>query len=161
MKAVKQFYHAMVIIMAFSMTGCASLIQQTEPPNISITNLKLVDVQLLEQQYALTVRVQNPNNFPLSINGLSYKLELNDSKLAQGVSNQALTIPAFGEQKLELTMVSGTFGIIRQLQSLEQGNQKVMDYRLSGKLNLTNQLLPVYFEKTGSLDLNAKSAPQQ
>ncbi len=159
MKTVKQFYSTFIIIITLIISGCASFIQPTEPPNISVTHLKLIDIQLLEQQYELTLRVQNPNDTPLAIKGLSYTLEINDSKLAQGVSNQAVTIPAFSEKKLHLTMVSGTFGIIRQLQSLEQTGHPVLDYRLSGKLSLANRLLPLYFERTGSLDLSAKGAP--
>ncbi len=154
MKIFTRFSSAIVVIAALSLTGCASLVQQTEPPHISITNLKILDIQLLEQQYGLTMRIQNPNDFPLSIKGLSYKLEINGSKLAYGVSNSPITVPAFGEKKLDVTMVSGTFGIIRQLQSLEQQGRELIDYRLSGKLSLTNRLLPIYFEKTGSLDLN-------
>jgi LEA14-like dessication related protein len=160
MKTVKQFYRTLIIIVALSISACASLIQPTDPPHISVVHLKLIDVQLLEQQYELTLRLQNPNESPLAIKGLSYTLETNGSKLAQGVSNQAVTIPAFSEKKLRLTMVSGTFGIIRQLQSLEQTSQSTLDYRLSGKLSLTNRLLPLYFEKTGSLDLNTMGTAQ-
>lgn len=159
MNIFKQLFSGIIVITALSLFGCASLTQQTEPPHISITNLKLLDVQLLEQEYELTVRIQNPNEFPLSIKGMSYELEINDSKLAQGVSNQAVVIPEFGEKKLKLTLVSGTFGILRQLQSLEQPVRKAMDYRLSGKLSLTNRLLPIYFEKTGSLDLSTSTNP--
>lgn len=146
----------LIVACALFVSGCASLTPNTEAPDVSITHLKLLDIQLLEQQYGLTVRIQNPNNFPLPIIGLSYQLEINDAKLAHGVSNRAVTIPAFGEKKLELTMVSGTIGIIRQLQSLEQNASKAMRYRLSGKLSLKNRLLPIYFEKLGELDLEQK-----
>ncbi len=158
MNAVQRVLSIAAIITTLLTTGCASLTQPTEAPLVSVINLKLLDVQLLEQQYGLTVRVQNPNDFPLSIKGLSYTLEINGSELAHGVSNKAATIPAFGEKKLELTMVSGTFGIIRQLQSIEQAKPEIMEYRLSGKLSLNNRLLPVYFEKAGSLDFKANAA---
>lgn len=160
MKTVKRLHYALIILTALSISGCASLIQPTEPPHISVVHFKLIDIQLLEQQYELTLRVQNPNNTPLAIKGLSYALEINNSKLAQGVSNQAVTIPAFSEKTLNLTMISGTFGVIRQLQTLEQNNQAALTYRLSGKLSLDNQLLPLNFEKTGSLDLNTMGTAQ-
>ena len=160
MKTLKRFYHTLIIITALSMSGCASLIQPTEPPHISVVHFKLIDIQLLEQEYELTLRVLNPNDTPLAIKGLSYTLEINNSKLAQGVSNQPVTIPAFSEKKLKLTMISGTFGIVRQLQSLEQSNQSALNYRISGKLSLDNQLIPLYFEKTGSLDLNTMGTAQ-
>ena len=161
MKTTSRFFSIALILNGLLTTGCASLVQPTEPPLVSVINLKLLDVQLLEQQYGLTMRIQNPNDFPFPIKGLSYNLEVNGSELAHGVSNKAITIPAFGEKKLELTMVSGTFGIIRQLQSLEQTKQQALKYRLSGKLSLSNRFLPVYFEKTGSLDLNENSTPRK
>jgi LEA14-like dessication related protein len=157
MKTASRLFSIILILSGLLTTGCASLIQQTEPPLVSVINLKLLDVQLFEQQYGLTMRVQNPNDFPLPIKGLSYNLEVNGSDLAHGVSNKAITIPAFGEKKLELTMVSGTFGIIRQLQSLEQAKQQTLEYRLSGKLSLSSRFLPLYFEKTGALDFKPES----
>ena len=160
MKTVKQFYHTLLIITALSISGCTSLNQLTEPPHISVVHFKLIDIKLLEQEYELTLRVQNQNDTPLAIKGLSYTLEINNSKLAQGVSNQPVSIPAFSEKKLKLTMISGTFGIVRQLQSLEQSNQSALNYRISGKLSLDNQLIPLYFEKTGSLDLNTMGTAQ-
>lgn len=128
----------------------------SESPHVSVVNLRPVALQLLEQEYAATLRIQNPNNSTLRIEGLSFKLELNGSPLARGVSNQKVTVPAYGESKIDVTMVSGTLGIIRQIQALEQQKQS-LDYRLSGKLSLTGHLLPLAFEREGTINFAPQS----
>ena len=64
-------------IALLTLAGCAGITYHAQPPQISLNNIQLVNAQLLEQEYALTLRIQNTNDFPFFIKGLSYQLEIN------------------------------------------------------------------------------------
>ena len=69
-------------------TGCSGLFQTLERPRINIANITAQDVKLFEQVFDLELRVQNPNDLSLEINGLAFELEVNGKRFATGVSSR-------------------------------------------------------------------------
>ena len=130
------------------LSGCAGMATR-EPPRVNLVNLQVIDMQLFEQRYGVTLRIQNPGRQPLEIEGLSFDLELNGKSFAHGVSNRATVVPAFGEAVLDVEVVSSLFGIVDQLRDLEQ--DRPLSYRLSGQLALAGSLISIPFEKKGEL----------
>jgi len=133
------------------LTGCAGLATREEPPRVNLVNLRIIDIQLFEQRYGLTLRIQNPDRNPLQIEGLSFKVELNGNAFAHGVSNQKVEVPAFGEAVMDLEMVSTLFNVVTQLRHLERQQGEPLSYRISGRLSLADSLLSIPFEQQGEL----------
>ena len=50
-----------------------------------------------EQRFRIELRVQNPNDFELEIDGLDFELDLNGTRLTRGLSDEAVTIPRLGD----------------------------------------------------------------
>lgn len=139
-----------VLVAAF--TACANLQSYPEPLGVSISNLSVVEAGLFEQRYRLGLRVQNPNSADLPINGVAFEVEINDQPFAKGVSSQAITIPRFGEQVMELEAVSTLAGIVRQIAELEKNQQGgSLRYRVKGKLSVPGQAAPLPFDYRGEL----------
>ena len=161
-------YTTVFLLAAISVliSACAGVTYHADPPKVSIAGIKLLNAQLLEQNYALTLRIQNPNETALYINGLSYTLHLNGSEFASGVSNQHIEVPAYSEKLLAVTLVSNTFGIVKQLKQLGYNPNQNFNYRLSGKVSLgtskigfnahkyATSVFAIPFEKTGSLNFS-------
>jgi len=145
-----------LLIICLLLSACAGITYHAESPQISVKNIQLVDAQLLEQSYELTLRVQNTNDFPLFIKGLSYKLHINGAEFAHGVSKQTLDMLPYEEQLLTVSLVSNTLGLIQQFKAL---NSKAVNFRLSGRVShgtIANSvsLYNLPFEKTGTFDLS-------
>jgi LEA14-like dessication related protein len=156
--SMPQIIRYFFVLLSLTLTACAGITYHAEPPQISINNIQLVDAQLLEQRYELTLRIQNTNDFPLFIKGLSYQLHINGSKFAHGVSKQTLDILPYEEQLLTVSLVSNTLGIINQLQALSTTN-KTLHFRLTGHVSHgtianTISLYNLPFEKEGTLDFS-------
>jgi LEA14-like dessication related protein len=111
----------------------------------------MIDAQLFEQRYALTLRIQNPNSFDLDVNGLSFEVELNGREFAHGVSNKGVLIPAYGESTLEVEVTSSLFNIVDQINALERRQGKSLEYRIHGKISTANHLLSLPFERKGEI----------
>lgn len=153
MKALHKAVFRMALGLLFiQMIGsCATLPDTTEPPNLSVVSIEPLEVTPLEQTYRIVIRLQNPNDHALDITGMSYVLEVNGEPLLKGVSDDAVNVPRFGEEMIELTGVSTLFGFVRQIQALQTNESGNIDYRLSGKLGIRNRLGSLPFSYAGTL----------
>lgn len=136
------------LLLLLLLSGCVGPQQKQEPPRVSLVGIKVIGIQLLEQRFGLTLRVQNPNREALDIDGISFSVEVNDKTLAQGVNGDQVTIPGFGEALLEVEASSTLFGLIDQLRDLEQQHAPI-DYRIHGNISLSGSLFRLPFEQRG------------
>ena len=141
-----------VIVM---LAACSTLNPYREPLRVNLVAIQPLDMTLLEQRYALRVRIQNPNESELAVNGVSFDLELNGQDFAHGVSADPFLVPGFGEQVVTVNVVSTLFAVVRQVQELQAGQLTSLQYRLSGRLSLAKGLARVPFERTGELDISS------
>lgn len=142
--------------------ACAALDPRLEAPSVYVTALSLGESTLLEQRYTLRLRLQNPNQQTLSIEGLSFELELNGQPFAEGVSAEPLELPGFGEKELVVSASSHLGRVVEQLMGLMDEGRQSLDYRLRGKLALQGWVGRLPFEREGSIRLSpapAKPAP--
>ena len=148
-------------VLALTLNGCAGLFGG-DPLRVSVAGIEPIESQGLEMRFNLKLRVQNPNESPVSFNGVSLDLELNGKPFASGVSDQNGTVPRFGETVVNVPLTVPAFAAVRQAfafagamqGSTAQSGQ--IPYILRGKLagGLTGT---TRFVDQGSLSLPAAS----
>lgn len=136
---------------ALTLGGCATLPGSLTPPEVTLADLRLIDVGLFEQRFGLSLRVLNPNEVDIPVEGLSFTLELNGTDFASGVSNESVTIPRLGEALVDVQAVSSLTGLLHQLRRLSQGEQGI-EYRIYGKLVTGGLLGSVPFDRRGEIE---------
>lgn len=139
------------LCLAVLLTGCAALRPPLEAPHVTLTDLRLLDMTLFEQRYGVKIRVQNPNPIELPITGTNFRLDVNDNELGRGVSNQKVTVPAYGEAVMEIQLTSNLARIIDQLRSVESGKGTSLHYRLVGWVSLANRTGKLPFDYRGEI----------
>ncbi|GMQ95600.1 MAG: LEA type 2 family protein [Gammaproteobacteria bacterium] len=135
------------------LTGCAIMGGLSEPPRVSLASIAPVDLQLFEQRFRVTLRVQNPNSKDITIRGLDYEIVVNDKLFAQGVSGKPFTIPANGESAVEVEVVSTLQRVMEQLQELGNRGKPSIDYAISGRVSIDGIPVPVPFDYRDTLTL--------
>ena len=135
------------------LAGCAGMQYRKDWVKVTVTDLRILDSTLMEQRYLVRLRLQNRHTAGLPVAGMSFDLELNDRDFASGVSSQPVTVPAFGEATVDVQLSSSLFGLIRQLQSMQELEQKPFRYRVSGRLGLIDSSVSIPFEQLGEIDL--------
>lgn len=118
------------------LSGCATWQQQLQQPTINLVGLDIRELGLLRQRYVLTLNVQNPNSIALPVRGMSYGVQLAGEKFATGVSPKAFTVPSYGETDIEVELTTNLISALRQVQDLLSGKREVVDYQLSGQLEV-------------------------
>jgi len=145
--------YSMAVLTAL-LAACATLGVPGEAPRITLIGLRPLDIQILEQRYRVRLRIQNPNDAPLRIRGMDFKLRVNGKRFADGVSNRVLEVPAFGEALLAVDVSSSLVRLFEQLRGLGDGAAPRWDYVISGRLAIEGVPAKLPFERKGTLDLS-------
>ena len=136
------------------MTACSGMPRDFERPKVSITNIVPKDMTLMEQRFDVQLRIQNPNNFDLGINGVLFDIALNGREFGSGMSGAKVTVPRFASEVINGEVFTGLGSILRQAQGFTSGTTKVQ-YSLKGKAFAESpSTFKIQFEDIGDIELN-------
>jgi LEA14-like dessication related protein len=122
-------------------------------PDVRLTDLALVESGLLEQHFRVTLRVSNPNDFALPLDGLRFALGVNDNPLVTGLTDEAVSVPRLGTATVDVDAFTSTLDVVRQLVMLTQRHD-ALAYKLDGTVFVTSHgQREMPFTKTGTLQL--------
>jgi LEA14-like dessication related protein len=150
---------AVALVLAVLVAGCASLGTKLEAPRLSLVGIQLQDASFFEQRLLVRLRVQNPNDLVLPVNGLDVSFELDGEHFAEGVSARSFEVPALGEAEFDMLVTANAATAV--LRILEKGKGKgkrvdTLDYRIRGKLSTRLGLLrSVPFDERGTISLDS------
>lgn len=140
--------------LAVLLTACAAT--RFETPHLQIVGVEMMQSELFEQRFKVRLRVQNPNDRALPVQGISAKMQLQGEDFAQGVAGESFTVPAFGEAEFDMMLSANMAGAIMRLVSAmkDKKNTDKLDYRVTGKLSLSSGMFrSIPFEESGSFNL--------
>ena len=141
------------VVALLAVAGCAS-ISSLEPPEVRVTSLQMLDPQQgsFEQRFAVGLRLLNPNDRPLAVNGLNFELDVNDRRLASGVTDRAFELPRLGEAETSVIVTTSLFDVLGQALEIAARQDASMSYRLRGRLHLGSGFVrTIPFDHKGSL----------
>lgn len=113
-------------------SGCAGL--SGEPP----LEIMLANVQpgtgggVGDMPMDFIIRLENSSPEPLTVDGGSYKIYLNETYIGQGLSNQRVELPRLASQTVTATVHLSTFRLMGSLYRIFKSNQ--VSYRLEGSI---------------------------
>jgi LEA14-like dessication related protein len=142
---------ALTLVLGMVSSGCAGF--HLERPRVTISDLSVREATFFEQVFDVQLRVQNPNDAELAINGLAFDIELNDVTFASGLSNERMTVPRFGSAVIKAEAVSGITGILKQIMEMQKSSFPGIRYRITGKVYLGTLPYRISFEEKGELKL--------
>lgn len=148
-------------------SGCATVPSDMEPPKISIANIAPKDLALFEQRFDVQLRIQNPNDKELGINGLRCDIELNGKEFGNGMSGERVTVPRFGSEVVNIEVITSLGSFLRQVQDFASSGssgssaENKFIYRLKGTAFVDSpSSFKLPFDEKGEVALPLGSAPQ-
>ena len=116
-------------------------------------NLRAVDASVFEQRLEVRLKVRNPNDVELPVNGLDVDLELAGEPFAHGVSAREFVVPALGEAEFDMNVTANALAALLKIAGGEHKSKEI-EYRLKGKLSTRLGLLrTIPFDETGTVPL--------
>jgi len=144
---------AWLLLAAFMLAGCASMPSQ-DPLQVTVAGIEPLQGEGMEVRLLVKLRVQNPNDSPVEFNGASLNLDVMGRRFASGVSDQAGTVPRFGETIVAVPVTVSVLRMARQVLGMLDGKPVTrVTYAMSGKLSSAGMFGTQRFNTTGEFDL--------
>jgi len=138
--------------LALAVSACV-LAPKLEPPQLQLTDVQVVGGDLFSQRLKVRVHVDNPNDRALPVARIVYTLEVQGQELANGESDAAFTVPPKGAADFDMNVTTNLAGAL--LRVLGSPTPKALDYRMSGKVTLSEGLFrTIPFQQRGTFSLD-------
>lgn len=145
---------ALLATLLGTLAACSTFMPKFVPPQLSIVSIELGRSDLFAQHLRVRMRVENPNDRVLPVEGLSYTLDIAGEEAAQGASSASFSVPARGAAEFDMDVTANLAGTLLRLLTRGGSLSNPIDYHIAGKVRLSRGLLrSVPFEKRGTLTL--------
>jgi len=137
-------------------TGCSLLTadyKNLKEPKVSLAGLNIKDLNPLSPSFLVRLKVDNPNDLDVNLDGADVALALNGQPVAAGVSRSPLVLKKLGTSEMDVEVTANTMNAVQQFLILQ--TRPALDYQVTGNLIWNNWLgalgkLPLKF--SGSMD---------
>ncbi len=144
---------------AVLLSACASLENIINPPQVSLRNVRVENINFRVQTFILAFDVTNPNPFPLPINTIRYGLELDGHHFVSGQAVSAITVPAGSGGAFAISVSMNLLSTAPELMFVvRDGTRRAIPYLIEGSLGVAIPYTKaIKFENTGFIRLQASS----
>lgn len=146
---------ALAVVLLAS-AGCASL-GGRDPLQVTVAGIEPLQGEGLELRMLVKLRVQNPNDAPVSYNGVALEMSVQGKTFATGVSDAGGSVPRFGDAIISVPVSVSALRMARQaVDMIRRGGNGTITYEMKGKLNGTS-FNSMRFRTQGEFELPATS----
>lgn len=143
------------LAMALILVSCAATDTLVATPSVRLTNVTLENMSFNKQTFLLGFEVNNPNAFPLPVNAIKYRVQLDDEHFAGGETQAGFTIPARGTDSFAISVELDILNRVNQITSLIAGGMPDnVSYRVEGSLAVDIPFTrPLPFSSSGVISI--------
>lgn len=145
----------MPLLSMLSMLGACSLLHpHLERPTITVIAVEMRKGNFLQQDFAVKLHVQNPNDRALPVEALHVQLSVEGEEIASGSSDRAFTVPAAGEADFDMTVTANLALALLKLGNKLNSHAEGIDYELNGAARVSLPFMNnLPFHQSGTLPL--------
>jgi LEA14-like dessication related protein len=143
-------------VLAAGLVACAGFGTKLETPRVSFVGVKALEANILEQKLEVRLRVRNPNQRDIPVNGLDVDVELAGEPFAHGISAREFTVPANGEAEFDMIVTANAATALLRILGSDRKSREAVEYRLKGKLSThLGMWRSIPFNETGTLPIGS------
>jgi LEA14-like dessication related protein len=144
-----------IIALTLALGACSLMAPKFNRPTVTVIGIELRSGNLLQQNFAVKLNIQNPNDRALPVRGLHTELNVGGQQIASGVSDRAVIVPAFGEAEFDMTISANLALALMKLADKANQHADSIDYDLTGEASIDLPFLRnLPFHQSGSFKLN-------
>lgn len=124
-----------LLTLLVSLPGCATWFTGNyQDPEVHLIKVEVVKARLLQQQFVLRFRIDNPNDSSLPIRGISYRIHLNDLLLVDGEASDWFTVAAESREYYDIPVRTNLWQHLREIAKMLEHTDRPIRYNLEGEL---------------------------
>lgn len=131
-----------IVIALLQLNACTHMLKGFDEPSIQLNSVNLLQGDSSAVGLKLGLRVTNPNDFALSVNGIAYKVSLDGLNVLEGVENQVPEIPAYGSAEFDVIATVDLLQGVRLVSRLMTQPKEKIKYSIETKLDVGGGLWP-------------------
>ncbi len=140
-----------------ALCACSLVAPKFNRPNVTVSSIELRGGNLLQQSFAVKLNIQNPNDRALPVRGLHTELSVGGERIASGVSDHAVIVPAYGDSEFDMTITANLALALLKLGDKANHHADSIDYDLTGEASIDLPFLrSLPFHQSGSLNLSLR-----
>lgn len=117
------------------LNGCSSVrVSDYQEPQVHLLKVDVVRAKLLQQDFKLRFRVENPNDRSLLVRSLRYKIMLNEVVLAEGESTEWFVVEGQSSRNFVVPIRTNLWKDLKQIAKMLKKTDQPIHYQLEGKL---------------------------
>ncbi|PWB36118.1 hypothetical protein DCO48_01335 [Pseudomonas sp. SDI] len=124
-------------LLLLSLAGCAGGLGddgQRREPQVHLIKVETVKARLMEQQFILHFRIDNPSDSTLVVRSLSYRVRLNEMLLAEGDARLWFSVGGHGRESFEVPVRTNLWQHLKPIAKLLKHHEQPIHYQLQGEL---------------------------
>jgi LEA14-like dessication related protein len=123
------------LLLLLGLSGCSTWFSSGfKDPDVRLVKVDVIKAKLLEQQFVLRFRIDNPNGVSLPVRGLVYDVTLNEIPLADGESSTWFTVPAHGRMEFDVPVRTNLWRHMKYIVKLLEKPDQPIRYSLQGEV---------------------------
>lgn len=125
-----------IAVLLMNLAGCASWWGgDYQDPRVHLVKVETVKARLMQQQFILHFRIDNPNDSTLQVRNLHYAVYLGDLLLAEGDYGQWFRVDANSQRSIEVPVRTNLWRQLKPIAKLLEHPERPIPYRLEGELS--------------------------
>ncbi len=145
-----------LILVVFSLVGCAQFYPNFETPTVSVKSFRVLPGQGALPVFEIGLHVINPNRTELTLEGISYHVDLEGHRVLSGVANQLPVIEAYGEGDVVLQVQPDLFSTLSLFTDLMNQPRDQFKFDLTAYLDVGGFMPKIKVDKEGLISLNGQ-----
>jgi hypothetical protein len=148
------FKRIFALLLMLSLVACAGLSPNYEKPQVNVTSFTLApDSAGLAPRFNIGLQVINPNRTALSLDGMSYSVEVEGNRILSGAEPNLPRVEAYSSADIVIQASADLFGSARLLNQLLSGQRDELNYLFKAKLDVGTLMPYINIEEKGSFSL--------
>ena len=127
---------ASIVSLAALTAACTGIPFNAKAPKVSVAEVSVKRLGLFEQIFDVGLRVNNPNDFDIAIEGLEFKLEVNGREFATGTAYTHTHVPAFSSAVVHVDTTTDSNKLLQQIKVLPEILKDGAPYRIRGRIKI-------------------------
>ena len=142
-----------LVLITFGLVACTSIpTHRPIAPTVEIESVKALRLKLNRQELAFKLKVTNPNTYDLPLQSLSFIASVDGSEIAQGISDERITLPAQEDAIVEVRVSTRLNKLLGRLLLFSTSDHEEVNYKVTGFVKLANWPARIPFNVDGALE---------